>query len=502
MGHNFMDTLAPTGVVEDGGPEALARTVRRGVGWSLLNGASARFLSVACGMVIARLVTPHQFGVYAVGLLVLAALTSMNELGVSVAVQRWPSDPRELTPTATTLSLATSVLIYVVVFAVAPDLATAIGTPAAVTVIRLIGLNVILDGLSAIPNAMLMRSFQQGRRAIVDVGAFFPGAAVSIGLAAAGWGPMALVWGSLAGNVTAVTLVYLLAPCRPLPGWRGSDAGALVKCGLPFAATSAVYLATLNVDYVVVGRVLGTTALGLYLLAFNLSTWPANLVSLSIRRVSIPAFSRLADDPPELSRVFARSLHLVMIPGVLMALLMSMLGGPVVQLFYGHEWLHAVAALRWLAVLGGVRVALDLGYDVLVAAGKGRTLLFTQLAWFVGLIIALPIGAQSGGIRGVGIAHVVVAVGIVVPAYAIALRRSGLRLRAAGSALIFPLLAGAGACTVLALALHAEGDPWLRLFLGGSAGGLVYLGVVGFQRDNRAVLARTVSRLRPQISTA
>ena len=189
------------------------------------------------------------------------------------------------------------------------------GPTAAVTVIRLIGLNVILDGLSAIPNAMLMRSFQQGRRAIVDVGAFFPGAAVSIGLAAAGWGPMALVWGSLAGNVTAVTLVYLLAPCRPLPGWRGSDAGALVKCGLPFAATSAVYLATLNVDYVVVGRVLGTTALGLYLLAFNLSTWPANLVSLSIRRVSIPAFSRLADDPPELSRVFARSLHLVMIPG-------------------------------------------------------------------------------------------------------------------------------------------------------------------------------------------
>ena len=86
---------------------------------------------------------------------------------------------------------------------------------------------------------------------------------------------MSLAYGSLAGNVTATALVLVLAPARPLPGWRRDDAVALLRVGLPLAGTSLVLLATLNVDYVVVGRQLGTTALGLYLLAFNLSSWPS-----------------------------------------------------------------------------------------------------------------------------------------------------------------------------------------------------------------------------------
>src|ERR1700722_12176123 len=92
----------PTAISHDGPDGQLGRKVRGSLRWSLLNAGSARLLSVMSGMVIARLVTPSQYGVYAIGFLVLAAITSMNELGVSVAVQRWPTDPREVAPTACT----------------------------------------------------------------------------------------------------------------------------------------------------------------------------------------------------------------------------------------------------------------------------------------------------------------------------------------------------------------------------------------------------------------
>ena len=83
-----------------------------------------------------------------------------------------------------------------------------------------------------------------------------------------------------------------------------------MRVGLPLAGTSLVLLATLNVDYVVVGRQLGTTALVLYLLAFNLSSWPSNLLSIAVRRVAIPGFARLADERAELEPAFVKSLRL------------------------------------------------------------------------------------------------------------------------------------------------------------------------------------------------
>ena len=150
----------------------------------------------------------------------------------------------------------------------------------------------------------MTRAFQQRRRAVADLVALVPSSVVSIVLAAQGHGAMSLAYGSLVGNLTATTLVLVLAPARPLPGWRRNDAAALLRVGLPLAGTSLVLLATMNVDYVVVGRQLGTTALGLYLLAFNLSSWPSNLLSIAVRRVAIPGFARLAGDRAELEQAF------------------------------------------------------------------------------------------------------------------------------------------------------------------------------------------------------
>jgi PST family polysaccharide transporter len=474
----------------------LARSVKHGVLWSLFNAGSAKVLSLFAGLIIVRLVTPREYGVYAVGFLVLTAITSMNELGVSVVVARSPTDPTPLGPTATTMSLATSLSIYGVVFALAPTLAHVLGTSSATGVIRLISLNVVLDGLSSVPNAFLMRSFQQGRRTIVDVVSFFPGAGVAIGLAAAGWGPMALAWGSLAGNVTAVVMVYALAPSRPLPGWNRAHARALVSAGLPFAATSAVYLATLNVDYVVVGHFLGPVALGFYLLAFNLSSAPASLVSLAIRRVAIPAFGRLAHDRDALAKAFVRSLHLVAALAVIMAVLMSTLARPLVTVLYGHTWLPAVGALRWLAFLGALRVLFDLCYDVLVGSGRGRRLLVVQFLWLAGLIAVLPVAARHGGITGVGIGHILVAVAIVVPAYGFALHGVGLRLPNVGRALLVPLLAGAATVGVVEGAVQLTSNSWAQLGAVSVLAGLFYGVLVAFEPQNREFLRGVGHRIR------
>ena len=238
---------------------------------------------------------------------------------------------------------------------------------------------------------------------------------------------MSMAWGAIAGNIVATVGICVLAPAFPRPGWNRKHAKELLRVGLPLAGTSLVFLVILNVDYIVVGHELNAELLGFYLMAFNLASWPPNILSVAVRRVALPAFARLSADREGLNKAFCRATNLLGIASLLFAVLLALLGPEAVHVVYGEKWLPATEALRWLAILGAARVLIDLGYDALAAAGRTSRLLLLQLAWIGLLIPGLVFGTDHDGIRGAGIAHAVIAVGFVIPAYVFALRRIGVR---------------------------------------------------------------------------
>ena len=474
----------------------LARLVRAGFGWSLVNSLAGRLVTILVGLALARILVPKEFGTFAVAFLVLAIVQSMNELGVSVAVLRWPGDASRVARTAATLAIFMSVLLYLGVIVAAPVIASAVRTPGAVSVIRILGIGIVIDGITSIPGAMMARQFMQKRRAIADIAGLIPTSALSIVLALSGFGALSLVWGSLAGNAVSAVLILVLSPSRPMPGWHREDAGALLRIGLPLAGTSLALIATLNVDYIVVGRTLGTVALGYYLLAFNLSSWPVNLLSVAVRRVAIAGFSRVNDDADALVAAFRRSLATLSAMAFLAAVLLATLAEPLIEVAYGTIWEPAAAALEMLAVLGGLRVAYDLTYDLLAAVGLSRRLLVVQLAWLAGLVIALPLGARLGGIRGVGIAHCIVALTVVGPLYLAALVRLGISLRVVGAALLAPAIAVTVSATIILIGRRAGWAPAVEVLVLGPAGALSFLAVVGLAPEHRPIVRRLIAARR------
>lgn len=462
--------------VEERSPDhgELRQQVRSGLGWSLVNSLASRVFSVAIGLVMARLLVPEDYGVFAVGLVVLGVLQSANELGTSVALVRWPGDARRASQTAITIALGFSFVLYAVTFAAAPWIADALGVPSATTVLRLLGLCVIIDGFTTIPDAMVAREFLQKRRAIVTFAGILASSAVSVSLAATDHGPMSLVWGSLTGSLISAVAVYAIAPYRPRPSFRWSDGKELLRVGLPLGATSLIFLAVLNVDYVVVGRQLGAAQLGFYLLAFNLSMWPSNLLSVAVRRVAIPGFSRVQDDRQALADAFGRAFGLLTAVAGVAVVVLGLLSHSVIAVLYGDEWAPSAQALTWLAALGLCRVLIDLSYDLMVAIGRSGRLLLLQVAWFGLLVIALPIGADHG-IEGVAVAHVIVAAGIILPAFLLVLRAAGISLRPVLRELRRPLVAGAAAVCVVALGEQFDLGDATRLFLVGGVATAVFL---------------------------
>ena len=255
----------------------LGSTVRGALGWSFLNTFTGRVGASLVGIVLARLLVPEDYGTYAVALVVLNALLSLNELGVSLAIVRWPGDVGRIAPTVATIAIGFSALLYCLCFVSAPVVSDALGDPSATGVIRLLSVGVIIDALTAVPAGLMTREFMQGRRLVIDSVAFFVVSSVSISLSLAGAGAWSLAWGSVAGNIVTGVMIMWWAPHRYVPGFNREVSRELLSFGLPLAGASLLVFAMLNVDYVVVGRVLGPVALGLYLLAFNLSSWPVNI---------------------------------------------------------------------------------------------------------------------------------------------------------------------------------------------------------------------------------
>jgi O-antigen/teichoic acid export membrane protein len=443
---------------------SLGTKVRSAARWSLINTVVMRLGTFATGIVLARFALgPAEWGVYGIAQTVLLVLLSANELGVGLAIVRWEGDARRFAPTVLTLSVLSSGLLYVALFAAAPTVAGLLGSPHAAGVLRVMCLCVVIDGVAQVPANFLTREFAQGKRMIIDALNFLISTSVTLLLAFAGWGAMSFAVGAVAGNVVTLVGCALAAPGTLKFGWNPEQARALLRFGLPLAGASMLALAVVNVDTMVVGATLGNVALGFYVLAFNISGWPVRIISEAVRRVSFAGFSRLAESPQALAQGFSRALAVVVTATVPLCVLLAGLARPAIELIYGGHWTPAAAALPWLMALGLIRIGSELAYDCLVAIGQRRSLFVVQGLWLVALIPVLLVGARMNGIVGASQAHVLVGGGVVVPVFLFALNRGGVGVGLIARACAWPFLGGAVMAAIILGLESPFGDGPLAL---------------------------------------
>jgi PST family polysaccharide transporter len=455
--------------------------------WSFVNTVVARLGVLGIGIALARLLGPQEFGTYAVALIALMAVLSFNELGVSLAIVRWPGEPGAIAPTVNTISLIASSIIAAVTFVLAAPFSAAMGEPDATSVVQLLGLSVILSGAVASPAAILQRQFKQNTRMLIDQVTVWVGAITSISLAIAGTGAMSLAVGRIAGATIGAVLFVKLCPEPYRIGLDRGQVKPLLKFGLPLAGASMVVFAIGFADQIVVGRMLGPVALGFYVLAFNLSQWPVNVFSQPLRNVAPATFARLQHEPEAMRSAFRGIFGLLAAVTFPVCLLLSGAAGPIIGFVYGADWAPAAAVLAWLGALAAFKILYELAYDYLVVIGASRAILALQLATLASLVPAVIVGVQVSGIAGAAAAQVVVAAGVMLPLYVVLFSRAGLHPRRLLGRIWIPLL---GAATVFVSALAISEVLASNLFACIAAGVIALLALAGLVFRDRAELRR------------
>jgi len=467
--------------------ESLARQASGALGWSFLNTAAGRLGTLAIGIALARLLGPEEFGTFAVALIALTAVLSFNELGVSLAIVRWPGDPHEIMPTINTVSLIASGVLAALTIALAGTFASAMGEPDAAQVVRLLGLTVILSGAVAAPAAYMQRNFAQSRRMLIDQVTVWVGAITSVSLAVAGMGAMSLAIGRLAGASIALVMFVRLSVAPYRLGLDRRQVPALLSFGLPLAGASMIVFAIGFADQIAVGALLGPTALGFYVLAFNLSQWPVMMFSQPLRNVAPATFSRLQHEPEAMHRAFRGIVGLLAAVSFPVCLLLSGAAEPIVGFVYGEEWAPAALALVWLGILAAFKILYELAYDYLVVIGASRAILLLQVATLATLVPAVVVGTTLTGISGAAAAQVIVAALVMLPLYGVLVRRAGLDPRRLAGRMWLPALT-AGLVGVATLGISRTIPSDLAACI--VAGTVTLLALAWLLRRDRAELGR------------
>lgn len=452
----------------------LGRRAAKGAAWSGVSTIVLRLGSVVVGIVLARILTPDQFGVYAIALTVQGILMTVADLGLSAELIR-SDNPEKIAPTVATFGLISGASLTLITAGFSGQLAELLGNRNASGAIAILALTLLLAGVSIVPYGLMLRHFQQRELFFISLVDFVVSTVVTFILIAMGLGVLSLAIGRVTAQAVASTMQFFAARVRPRFGidrdsWRG-----VLAFSVPIAGANLFSWLLLNVDNIVIARIAGATALGFYVLGFNIANWPMSAMSQMVRSIALPYVSRVRDSAGVVPMLTALVWSLALPAGVTLAALAT----PLIHVVYGAKWAPSVHVLAALGIYGSLRVVFELFAGFLYALGISRPVMYLQLLTLVTLATSMILITPRYGIVGAAWVHVGASLVFVLPGYLIILRRSGVRLTALLGTCLRPTLATIPACAAALIASRYIATPLVALLAGGIGAVLAYLAVMG-----------------------
>ena len=481
--------------------EELTEVTAAGLRWITLGRIATELLLMISMVVLARLIPPSAFGMFAIVVIVQELAVNVPSEGVASALVQRKSIEREHLQGGLALSLTVGAALAVATLLLAGVVVRPIYGADTATLVMLTTPWFLVGAVVAVPMAVLRRRLDFRRLSMLALTQSAVRSIGSIVLASVfGLDAPALVYGGMAGVVAMLALALVFVRV-PLPRWRMREIRDLLPYGGPASLATFAWSGFRNGDYAIVGARLGVTQAGFYWRGFQLAVEYQSKISQVMTQMAFPVFARTTDADAMfvLRRRMVRLLTIVVFP--LLAGLV-ILAPSVVPWVFGPEWEPAVVPTQILAGAGAATVVIDAVGTVLMAEGRTRAMLGYGVGHFAVYVTAVLFGSRWG-LVGVSIAAVGVHLVFLVVAYEVLLhKRAEQTLRFLWgdvSAAVTGCVAVAAVGIPVTVALDQAGAaPFVHLALVGGLACIAYLGVlrIWFKPDF-ADLSTLVRRVLP-----
>ncbi|MDH3232368.1 MAG: lipopolysaccharide biosynthesis protein [Alphaproteobacteria bacterium] len=385
----------------------MSNQLARGATWMVSMRWVVRGLGLISMVVLARLLSPDDFGVFAIGLIVLGFIEFLAEGGIEFALIREQSAKREHFDSAWTVQIILGLLTGALIFASAPLVAYLFDEPRAVPVLQILALRPVCTAFTNIGVVSFLKEFDFRKEFLFDVTRRVMDATITIVLAVTLRNYMALVIGAVAGAAFGAIFSYVIHPYRPRLSLKKvreiwSFSGWLV---VSYAAEEISDL----VDRIVVGAIAATNMLGLYHMAGTISAVIMQNTIFPLWRGLFPAYAKIAHEPEELAAAFYPVFGWVVVVSCVAGFGISSVAPDLVVTLLGEKWAPAIPLVPWLTVAVAIAGVVDNPLLILTALGRTRLIAIQSIIRVVMVGTALPLAGMFWGVEGVAIAVFVVA---------------------------------------------------------------------------------------------
>jgi lipopolysaccharide exporter len=397
------------------------RSIITGTLWGHAAFGSSKLIALAYTAVLARLIVPEDFGQVAVGLVILAYMESLSELGASSFVI-WSRDTVSRTAAAAmTTTLVAAACAALGLYFLAAPVALLFGSSDSRVFIQVLSVAFLLSGPASVFSGILVRRLEFKSLLVSDVARTTIKAAVGISTAVAGWEAWSIVAGHLSGVMAGLICSCYFARWRPRLSFDGMLIKRSISYGSHIAAANLLGAAVSNLDYAVVGHFFGPASLGVYVLAFTLVEQCVLAVCWALSQALFPNLSAIQGERGRIIDAYGACLRGVTMLVFPMSVGLALVSKPLILSLFGPEWKDAIVLVRLFAFYALVySMAFNLG-DLYKAIGRPHILSYMSL---VSLAVAIPafIISTRWGVAGVAAAQIVVAVCVAVVNWGVAIR--------------------------------------------------------------------------------
>jgi len=355
-------------------------------------------------VILARILSPHDFGLMGIAMLTMLILENFSQTGFQAALIQKKENIESYLNTAWTTMIVRGVVLFSILYFIAPYASTFFKSPDAKPIIQVVVISVLIQAFTNIGVIYFQKELEFKKMFIYQLSGTLADFTVAVSAAIILKNVWALIFGLLAGNFVRFVVSYLIHPYRPRIRFDLKKIKELSVFGRWVFGSNILMFLTTQGDSVIVGKILGTTMLGFYQMAYRISNMPATEITHVISQVTFPAYAKIQDNIPKLREAYLKVLQFTAFLSFPIAGLIFVLARDFTRIFLGEKWMPMVPAMQVLVLWGLIRSMGATTGSVFQGIGKPEVITKLQFVVLALLVISIYPLATRWGILGVSLA--------------------------------------------------------------------------------------------------
>lgn len=420
---------------DENGKNGLGGKVLRGTIWVTILAGFSNMLSLARLFVFARILSPQDFGLFTLATLLLAALQSFSETGISVALIQNRGDARHYLNAAWTVQIIRGLVLSAIVIAIAPFYADFFHEYSLSSFLRILSLSIFIKGFTNIGIIYFRKELDLRKQAFYEMSGQMTDLIVSMILVFILRNVWGLILGLIARSTVELAMSFALHPYRPSISLDRSQTREFSTFGRwIFGSTALIFIAN-QLDRVFIGRILGASLLGYYYMGLRISEVSFGQIAVIIDKVLFPTYAKIQDNVDQLRRYFTRTLESIIFVALPLAVMIFFMADDFVPVVLGPKWNTSIPVIKVLAVAGLIRAFTAMGGALYNACGRPQIDFWLNLLRVSVMLVTIGPLTYKYGIVGTAWAFLIGRIITVPPWLFYSMKLTNTKFRAFGGRL-------------------------------------------------------------------